>query len=393
MKKPPVVVLAGVRWDFLWQRHQTLATLFARAGHPTIFVETTGLSNPKPERKSLEHILARVSNTLRTASRRKLGSRTPDEAFHVPEKNLSENLSVYSPLVLPPTESLFRRVNERVFVPRIASDLRRKLGSPPIILAYPPTRTTLDIVSRLEARLVFYDCADEYASFPGSPRDIAATERELLRRADLVSCTSEPLLERVRRLRPDAFLSGPGVEYELFEPLSHEGKSGEVRTVCYFGNLDGARMDFDVLEAIVRAGFELRIVGGSKGAPRHFLRSPGVDFRGEVAHRDLPKALSGLDAFVLPYKMNGLTRGVSPAKTYECLATGKPVVCAPLPAMEKLSEHVYIARGPEEYVEILRRMDRVETEEKSRARLELARRNSWEARFAEIEEAVWRKLG
>jgi hypothetical protein len=45
--KPPVVILSGVRWDFLWQRHQTLATLFAGAGYPTVFVETTGLANPR----------------------------------------------------------------------------------------------------------------------------------------------------------------------------------------------------------------------------------------------------------------------------------------------------------------------------------------------------------
>jgi hypothetical protein len=44
--KPPVVILAGIRWDFLWQRHQTLATLFARSGYPTVFVETTGLGVP-----------------------------------------------------------------------------------------------------------------------------------------------------------------------------------------------------------------------------------------------------------------------------------------------------------------------------------------------------------
>jgi glycosyltransferase involved in cell wall biosynthesis len=373
---PPVVVLAGVRWDFLWQRHQTLAALFARAGYSTVFVETTGLSNPRPNAASARTVLARL---LRPGERRAR-----------PE----ENLSVYSPLALPPTSEAFRRANERFFIPRIAHDLREKLAAPPILVAYLPTRTTLDIIPRLEPRLVVYDCADEYAAFPGAPRDIAATERELIRRADLVSCTSSHLLERVGRARPDAFLSGPGVEYELFEPLADERKpGGSVRTVCCFGNLDGERIDFDALEAVAAAGFELRLVGGVKGAPSRFLRSPGVDYVGEVAHRDLPKALSGVDAFVLPYKANGLTRGISPAKTYECLATGRPVVSAPLPAMKELSEHIYIAHAPEEYVGILKNFEATETEEGIRARRELARRNSWDARFAEIEEAVWRKLG
>lgn len=373
MKKPPVVLLSGVRWDFLWQRHQALATLFARAGYPTVFVETTGLSDPGfgSARRVLERLLR------------------PGESRKPPEDGA---LTVYSPFTAPPTKGLFRRANRRLFLPKVARDLLEISGEPPVVFAYPPTRTTLDLLDLLKPRLLFYDCADEYASFPGVPRDVAGTERDLLLRADLVSCTSEHLLRRVRRLRPDAFLSGPGVDYDLFAPLSTEEVSGEARVVCYFGSLDAGRVDFEVLRAVVRAGFELRLVGRAKGAPRSLLRSPGVDFRGEVPHRELPVALAGLDAFLLPYELNDLTLGVSPAKTFECLATGKPVVAAPLPAVERLSKFVYLAREPEDYVETLKSLGESETREKVRERREVALRNSWEERFKEIEEAVWRKL-
>jgi hypothetical protein len=40
----------------------------------------------------------------------------------------------------------------------------------------------------------------------------------------------------------------------------------------------------------------------------------------------------------------------------------------------------------------LRELGELETEERVRARIELSRRNSWEARFREIEEALWRVL-
>jgi glycosyltransferase involved in cell wall biosynthesis len=117
-----------------------------------------------------------------------------------------------------------------------------------------------------------------------------------------------------------------------------------------------------------------------------------VDYRGEVSHAGLPAALAGVDAFVLPYRINGLTRGISPAKTYECLATGKPVVAAPLPAMEELAGRVYLARRPEEYVRALQSLEETETGEGARARMELARKNSWDARFAGLEETLWRAL-
>ena len=119
---------------------------------------------------------------------------------------------------------------------------------------------------------------------------------------------------------------------------------------------------------------------------------PGVDYRRAVSHAERPGALAGVDAFVLPYRINSLTRAISPAKTYECLAAGRPVVTAPLPAMEELGEHVYLAERPEDYVGTLRRLWEQETPRKVLAGIELARENSWEVRFGELEEVLWRAL-
>ena len=371
MHKPPVVILSGVRWDFLWQRHHALATLFARAGYPTVFVETTGLANPSPRVPTLRRVAARL---------RRAGSGEPSG---------EEGLTVYSPLALPPTYKVFRRMNRGFFVPRVAQDLVEISGSAPVVVAYPPTRTTLDLIRGLRPRAVLYDCSDDYELFPGAPADTVATERELLRMADLVSCTSRRLLEKVRPSRPDAFLSGPAVDYERFAVLQEDNRGGEVRTVCFFGRVSRERIDFPALRAVAEAGFEVRLIGDLGSVERDFLEMPGINFRGEVPHAKLPAALAGVDAFVLPYEVNDLTRGISPAKTYECLATGKPVVSAPLPAMEELAGHVYLANEPGEYVEVLRSLGELQTEEKARARIELARKNSWEVRFGQIEEALW----
>jgi len=371
LHKPPVVILSGVRWDFLWQRHHALATLFARAGYPTVFVETTGLANPSPRFPTLRRVAARL---------RRAGSAEPSG---------EEGLTVYAPLALPPTNKVFRRMNRGFFVPRVVRDLVEISGSAPVVVAYPPTRTTVDLIRGLRPRAVLYDCSDDYEFFPGAPADTVATERELLRMADLVSCTSRRLLEKVRPSRPDAFLSGPAVDYERFAVLQEDNRGGEVRTVCFFGRVSRERIDFPALRAVAEAGFEVRLIGDLGNVERDFLEMPGINFRGEVPHAKLPAALAGVDAFVLPYEVNDLTRGISPAKTYECLATGKPVVSAPLPAMEELAGHVYLANEPGEYVEVLRSLGELQTEEKTRARIELARKNSWEVRFGEIEEALW----
>ena len=374
MENPPVIILSGVRWDFLWQRHHALATRFARAGYPTVFVETTGLANPRLGPATLRRVASRI--------------------WRAGKKRLTrqEGLAVHAPFAAPPTHEFFRRLNRRLFVPRMVGDLWKIAGQDPVVVAYPPTRTTLDLICGLQPRLLLYDCSDDYESFPGVPEDIAATERELLHRADLVCCTSTHLLKKVRPLRPDAFLSGPAVDYERFAVLQDTRPAGEVRTVCFFGHLSRERIDFSALRLLAEAGFEVRLVGGLGRGDRSFLGTPGIDFRGEVPHTELPAALAGVDAFVFPYKLNSLTRGIAPAKTYECLATGKPVVVAPLPAMEELAGYVYVAEEPDAYVEILGSLKALESEESIRARIELARKNSWEARFKEIEETLWHSL-
>ena len=374
--RPPVILLSSIRWGWLWQRHQELAVLFARAGYPTVFVETTGMANPGLNWASLRKVLDRIAR-----SRHKGG-----------KPSRVEGLTVYAPLVAPPTSRIFRRLNRKVFVPRIVRDLRRIAGPEAIVLAYPPTQTTLDILRGLEPRLTVYDHVDDYVRYPGVPEDMAKTERELLRQVDLVSCTSTSLLEKVKPVRPDAMLNGPGVKFEAFHALSTARPGGEVNTVCYFGYIGHVVMDFSILMTVARAGFTLRLIGDRGKAKRDLFELPGVDYRGEVPHEELPAAFEGVDAFIVPYRVDELSRTVSPSKTYECLATGKPVVATPLPAMVDLEEHVYLAKSPEEFVDVLCNLPETETEERVRARIEIARRNSWEARFEQFEEALWSKL-
>lgn len=368
----PVVMLSGIRWDFLWQRHQILATKLAERGHPTVFVETTGLSNPRPAPGLARKLLSRLRHSV-------AGSDSP--------RSTPENLRVYSPLAAPPTARAFRTLNRRAFVPRIVRDLRRLAGDNPAVIAYPPTRTTLDILRELSPSRLLYDCSDNYEGFPGAPADIARTERELLALADAVSCTSEFLLEKVRPARPDAYLSAPGVDSEAFGALAGEPVS-EVRTVCFFGHV-GERLDLDALRAVARAGYTLRLMGETDSAGERLLREPGVDYRGAVAHEELPRELAGVDAFVLPYRIDALTRGINPAKIYECLATGRPVVASPLPALAGMGEHVYLAESGEDFVLRLGELPGRESPRRVAARVELARENGWDRRVDEVERVLW----
>src|SRR3712207_2488603 len=103
-EKPPVVLLANIRWDALWEWSQILATLFADAGYPTVFVETTGMRNPPLGITTGRRVLKRLLRARRS------GGKKP--------ASLSPTLPVYAPLVVPPAHGAFRGISHRLFVPR-----------------------------------------------------------------------------------------------------------------------------------------------------------------------------------------------------------------------------------------------------------------------------------
>ncbi|WP_273844374.1 glycosyltransferase [Rubrobacter calidifluminis] len=365
-----MVLLAGVRWDFLWQRHHELAVRFARAGYRTVFVETTGFSRPRPDARAL--------------ARRFLGLRRGSSK--------EPALTVHAPRTLPPTNPIFRAADRLLLAPRLAENLRAVSGPSPIVIAYLPTWTTLYLASRLSPGLLVYDLCDDYAAFPGTPPGVEESERELLGRSDLVLCTSEVLLQKARRVRPDAVLCGPAVDCGRFASLRRAEPVRRVRTVCFFGDIAAHRLDLGVLEEVVRSGFVFRLIGRMDRCSRRLLRIPGIDYRGEVSYEELPRVLRGVDAFVLPYRSGRLTRAIFPAKTYECLATGLPVVASPLPAFAGLEDAVYLARDPREFIGTLRSLGSLETLQKARRRISLAEENSWEARFSQIEGLLWEQI-
>jgi glycosyltransferase involved in cell wall biosynthesis len=374
-EKPPVVLLANIRWDAFWEASQSLATLFADAGYPTVYVETTGIRKPPLEMVVARRILKRLLSV-------RSGGKRP--------ANLSPDLTVYSPLVAPPTRETFRRINRHLFVPRIVRDVRRLVGPEPVVIAFPPTQTTLELVSGLEPRLSWYHCVFNYEEFPGTPADIGETERRLLKAVDTASVDSGFLKEKHRRVRPDMIHIEGGVDFELFQRADVGPLESPAKTLYYFGTAD-MRFDFDLVREVAEAGYTVRMLGTIERPS--FARIPGIEYLGKVPHEVLPDHLREADALIIPYKITSLSKGIFPAKTYESLATGKPVVATPLPDLKRLAGHVYLADGAEEFIGILRRLHESETPERRRARVELARENSWEARFARFEEILWGNPG
>jgi O-antigen/teichoic acid export membrane protein/glycosyltransferase involved in cell wall biosynthesis len=358
-----VVILSSVEWDAAWQRHHAFAESWARAGHRVFFVENTGFREP-----GLAD-LGRVARRLRRAGRSRRAG-TP------------KGIEVVSPLVLPPTRRLFREANAALLAPRLADLLHdRGLRNGPVVFAYLPTATTLALLDQLSPSLVVYDCVDNFYGLPSPPPSLAETEAALMSRAGLVLTTSRTLHDDKKALHPNVVELHHGASPAFFLPAPPERPR---RRLCYFGTLWRA-VDYAPIRALADAGFEVVLIGPVKEPPPPLPES--VIFHGPVPHEELPALLAGFDALLLPYVDDEYNRGVIPAKTYECLATGLPVLASPLPALSGLSRLLTICRSPKDWVDAARALGE-DAPAASHARVEEAKVHSEDAAFARLRALV-----
>jgi glycosyltransferase involved in cell wall biosynthesis len=76
---------------------------------------------------------------------------------------------------------------------------------------------------------------------------------------------------------------------------------------------------------------------------------PNVHFLGARSRESLPAYLSGLDVCTIPYICNKMSESIFPLKLFEYLAAGRQVVSTALPELAIFTEHLRIARTPEEF--------------------------------------------
>ncbi|MBI5597100.1 MAG: oligosaccharide flippase family protein [Elusimicrobia bacterium] len=362
-----VLMLASVDWGAAWQRHHAFAAAFAAQGAEVFFVENTGFRDLRPAD------FTRVGARLRRLTRR--------GGEHAPSR--PKGVRIVSPLVLPPTRPAFRAVNTVYLLPWLLARLRRRgLRPGATVFAYLPTATTLRLIDLCAPARVVYDCVDNFAGHPAPPEDLAATEAALLERADTVLTTSRYLFEAKSRRHPNTHLIHHGTS-EAF--LGTPRPQGPIRRLCYFGTVWSA-VDFAAVRALAEAGYSVTLAGPVKEPPPPL--PGGVDFVPAMPHERLPAFLAGFDALLLPYAKTEYNKGVVPAKLWECLATGKPVLASALPSLKEHADLLYMAERPGDFPALARRAAERDGAEASAARIAAARGRTVAAQARSVADIV-----
>jgi UDP-galactopyranose mutase len=300
--KPDLICLSHLRWDFVWQRPQHLMSRFAR-DRRVFFVEEPIFHDHGDSTVRME------------VSERPGGVR-------VAVPHLPAGMSA------PWIEAAQRNLLE---------DLVERSGSSEHVLWY-YTPMALPVADSLEPLAVVYDCMDELSLFRGAPPDLLDRERRLLDQADLVFTGGQSLYEAKRDRHPRVFPFPSSIDHEHFGRARQEHPEPPDQAelprprLGYFGVID-ERMDLDLIAGLAdaRPDWQLVLLGPVvKIDPGTLPRRPNLHYLGMKQYAELPAYLAGWDVAMMPFALNESTRFISPTKTPEYLAGGRPVVSTPI---------------------------------------------------------------
>jgi len=292
---PDLICLSHLRWNFVFQRPQHLMSRCAR-DRRVFFVEEPRFQSGITPRMHIED-----SGPVRVV---------------VPQ--LPEGISAEDAIVAQ------RELLEQCIEAERISEY--------VLWYYTPM--ALSFTDRLSPVAVVYDCMDELSAFKDAPAIIKAREAELMRRASLVLTGGQSLFEAKRHQHANIHPFPSSVD------VAHFAQARRITTeppdqrpiphprLGFFGVID-ERMDLTLLDAVAAAhpDWHLVMLGPVvKIDPASLPHRRNIHYLGSKRYEELPQYVAGWDVALLPFARNDATRFISPTKTPEYLAAGKPVV-------------------------------------------------------------------
>jgi UDP-galactopyranose mutase len=289
-----LVCFSHLRWDFVYQRPQHLMNRAAKDWR-VFFVEEPVM---KPGKTFLE---VRPTETGVTVV-----------VPHFPPSDARQELADHKQLV----DQLFQEQGIQN----------------PALWYYTPM--ALPFTRHLDSDLIVYDCMDDLASFRGAPKKMREMEAEMLRCAHLVFTGGQSLFEAKKDQHDDIYAFPSSIDREHFGRARHLRKTPDDQKdiphprLGYFGVID-ERIDLELIDSIAQArpDWSLVMIGpvakiNKETLPKH----PNIHYLGQKDYEELPNYLAGWDVALMPFAINEATRFISPTKTPEYLAGGRPVV-------------------------------------------------------------------
>ena len=293
---PLLLCHSHLRWDWVYQRPQHILTRLAQ--NWPVIVEEEPLFDDRPPGLDILHVAPNVT-VIRP-------HRRPNEDY-----DIAALVEGYVRLVRGP-RPLVRWFYSAMFAP-----YGDRLGA---------------------GQAVVYDCMDELANFAGAPIGLVEAEDRLLDRADVVFAGGRSLFESKQGRNPSVYCFPSAVDYTHFARALDDPALGVPAELAalpgpiygYYGVVD-ERLDYHLIaslaDAIAADGGSVVLVGPTiKVDPTLLPHRPNLHYLGQKSYDELPAYLKGFDVCLMPWALNDATRTISPTKTLEYMAAGKPIV-------------------------------------------------------------------
>jgi UDP-galactopyranose mutase len=290
------VCFSHLRWDFVYQRPQHLLSRCAQSCR-VFFIE--------------EPVFASTSMRLEV--------READCGVHVVVPHLPDGLRSDIAITAVMKEMVYR-----LFLEHAIDDY--------VFWYYTPM--ALKFTSHFTPLASVYDCMDELSAFKDAPASLSALEKELFQRVDLVFTGGQSLYEAKRNQHRAVYAFPSSIDVTHFgkarKPAADPADQANIPhpRLGFFGVID-ERFDRELLDQVAskRPDWNFVIIGPIvKIDPETLPKHANIHYLGARKYDELPAYLGGWDVALLLFARNDSTRFISPTKTPEYLAAGKPVI-------------------------------------------------------------------
>lgn len=360
-----LVCFSHLRWNFVYQRPQHLLSRFAQ--QTRVFFVEEPIFHDAPDKM---HIEEPMKNVFVVVPHLQHGS-TEEEVLNKQREMVNNLISVM--------------------------DITN-------YFAWYYTPMALPFSDHLAPKMIVYDCMDELSAFKFAPAALTDNEKLLMQKADVVFTGGYSIYEAKKDKHPNIYPFPSSIEKEHFvQARTITNDPADQASIPhprfgFFGVLD-ERFDIDLIEqaAKARPDWQFVLIGPVvKIDPATLPRYANIHYLGGKNYQELPQYLAGWDVAVIPFAMNESTRYISPTKTPEYLAAGKPVISTPIrDVVSPYGENklVHIASNAEEFVKhgeaILKKKSRKSWLTKVDAFLE---GNSWDRTWSQMAKHIENKL-
>lgn len=208
-----------------------------------------------------------------------------------------------------------------------------------------------------------YDCMDELSAFKYAPPEIKKLERELFNKANLAFTGGNNLFKAKREHHHNIHSFPSSIDKVHFKAARENQIEATDQApiphprLGFYGVID-ERFDIELIQkaADAKPDWHFVLVGPVIKIDAATLpQNKNIHYLGAKSYEELPSYLSGWDIALIPFAINESTRYISPTKTPEYLAGGKPVISTPIVDVVNPYQElglVHIVQNAEELVQV-----------------------------------------